>query len=111
MTATVDEHAGPDMETFDITGAFIHTETDKEVIMFVEVPLADTMMKVVPKIYCKCVIITSKVNPLLYIQIKKYHMLYFRVHYCFTQNMVKDLEAYGFQLNLYDPFVANKMIN
>ena len=29
----------------------------------------------------------------------------------FYRNLVKDIETYGFQINPYDPCVANKMIN
>ena len=47
----MDAHEGRDVATFDIPGEYVNTETDEDVIMFMEGALYDIMMKVAPKIY------------------------------------------------------------
>ena len=60
-------HGGQGADTFEITGTYLHTETDEDGIMLLEVALSDIMVKVVPKIYQKYVIMRSKGKPLLYV--------------------------------------------
>ena len=45
------------MEKIDIPGAYLHTETDEEVIMILEVPLDKLMVKLDPELYRKYVTI------------------------------------------------------
>ena len=99
------------MAIFDIPGLYLHTETDEEVIMFLEGSLDELMLKVSPKIYGKCVIIISKGKPLLYVQIQKsvYGLLLIALLFC--RELVKYLNTYVFQINPYNPCVENKMIN
>ena len=79
--------------------------------MLLEESLADIMVKVATELYQKCVIISSKDKPLLYVQIKK--LLYGLLHSALLlhRNLVRGLDAYGFQINPYDPFVKKNMIN
>ena len=44
-------HEGRDVATFEFTGEYIHTETDEDVIMFLEGSLDELIVKVAPKIY------------------------------------------------------------
>ena len=99
------------MATFDILGGYIHTETDKGVIVFLGGALDQIMVKVAPKIYRRCVIMSSKGKPLLYVQIQKALCGLLYSSLLFYRKLVKGLEAYGFQINPYKPCVANKMIN
>ena len=71
MTAAVETHEGQDVATFDKLESYLHTETDKDVIMLLEVVLADIKFKVEPKIYRMYVITSRKGKPILYVQIKK----------------------------------------
>ena len=79
--------------------------------MFLEGALSKIILKVSPKIYQKYVIMSKKGKPFLYVQIQK--ALYGLLHSAllFYRKLVMDIEAYGFQINPYDPFVKNKMIN
>ena len=78
ITPEVDAHECQNMAKFDIPGAYIHIEIEKDVIMLLEVALDEIMMKVTPNIYQKYSIISIKGKPLLYFQIKKalYGLLY-----------------------------------
>ena len=71
ITAAVGAHEGRDVEKIDTSGTYLHTETDEDVTMFLEVVLDELMVKVASNIYQKYVIMSNKGKPLLYIQIKK----------------------------------------
>ena len=76
--------------------------------MFLEGALSDTMVKASPKIYQKYFIMNSKGKPLLYVQIQKaFHGLLCSALLLY-RNLVNDVDAYGFQINPYEPCVANK---
>ena len=69
------------------------------------------MVNLLPKIYRKYVIMSSKGKKLPYFQIKK--ALYGLLHSAILlpRKLVKDLEAYGLQINPYNLCAANNMIN
>ena len=99
------------MATFEIPGVYLHTETDKDVIIYLEGALADIMMKVSPKIYQKYVIMSIKGKLLLCIQIKKSSHGLIRSEKLFHRKLLNYIESHGFQINSYDPCVANNMLN
>ena len=88
------------MDVFDIPGAYLHTETDKEVSMLLEGQLADIMVKVAPKIYLKYETMISKGELLLYVKAKKSMYGLLRSALLFCRKLMKDLEAYGLHINL-----------
>ena len=53
----------------------------------------------------------SKGKLLLYVQMQKLMHGLLRRAIVFDRNPTKDLEAYGFQINSYEPCVENKMAN
>ena len=59
------------MDSFDIMGIYLHTETDQDFIMVLEGPLSKLMMKVDPKLYSKYVKINSKGKSILYVKMHK----------------------------------------
>ena len=59
------------MSTFEILGAYIHTEIDENVTMLMERALSEITVKVIPKIYQKYVIMSSNEKPLIYVQMQK----------------------------------------
>ena len=59
------------MAIFYIPIACLNTETNEEVIMVLEGPLAEWMMKLDPKLYSKHVTINSKGKFILYVKINK----------------------------------------
>ena len=62
------------------------------------------MVKVSPKIYRKYVIVSSKGELILYVQILKVLYGLLQIALLFYSNFVKDLESYVFHINQYDPF-------
>ena len=65
ITVSVDKDEGRYVTTFDTLGAYLHTEIDEDVIMFMEGALDELMVKVALKIYQKYVIMIRKEKPLL----------------------------------------------
>jgi len=67
--------------------------------------------RVEPKLYRQYITTNSKGKPVLYV--KMYKALYglLRSALLFYKKLVVDLEAYGFEINPYDPCVANKTVN
>ena len=73
--------------------------------MFIEGALSELVANVAPNTYRNYVIIISKGKPLLYVQKKK--VLYGLLHSALLlyMKLVRDLDIYGFQINLYEPCV------
>ena len=86
ISVAVDAHERQDMATFYIPGAYIHTKTDEDVMMFLEVVISELMAKLEPKIYRKFVITSSKGKPLLHVQKKRRCMAYYTVYYCSAES-------------------------
>ena len=64
-----------------------------------------------PQLYRKYVTYDSKGNAMLYVQMTKALYGLLESALCFYKKLVKDLKGYGFEVNPYDPCVANKTIN
>ena len=79
--------------------------------MLLEVFLDDIMVKLSPKIYPKCGTMISKGKPLLYAHIQKALYGVLQSVLLLYIKLLKELEAHGFQINSYNPCVANKPIN
>lgn len=111
ITCTIEAHENRDVATIDIPGAYLHTETDEQVVMVLRGKLAELMVAIDPAKYKPFLTFDSKGTPLLYVRMLKalYGML--RSALLFYLKLVKDLKAYGFTLNPYDACVANKVIN
>jgi hypothetical protein len=84
---------------------------DEEVFMCLRGRLAKPMVKTAPEIYRKYIYVGSNNKPVLYVKLQKALYGYLRSALLFYQKLLKDLEDKGFELNPYDPCVANKVIN
>ena len=111
ITSVINANEHRYVETADVACAFLHTQSDEDVTMVLEVAFSKLMVKVDPTIYRKFITTTSKGKSLLYVKIHK--SLYGLLHSAllFYHKLVKDLEAEGFTINPYDPCVSNKLIN
>ena len=73
--------------------------------------LAEMMVQVDPAMYRKYVTYSPNGQAMLYVRLSKtlYGML--RAALLFYKKLRSDLENMGFEVNPYDPCVANKMVN
>jgi hypothetical protein len=115
LTSVIEAEEGRDVATCDIPNAFIQTE----------VPKSDkdgnrTIMKIrgiLVKILCTLeptyseYVVKERESDVLYVHVHRaiYGMMISSL--LFYQKLTGDLVKYGFQINPYDPCVANKMVN
>ena len=95
----------------DIANAFLHAENDKKIIILLRGKLANMMVQVDPIMYRKYLIYSPNGQAMLYVRLSKslYGML--RAALLFYKRLRSDLDNMGFEINLYDPYVVNKMVN
>ncbi len=92
---------------YNIPIAFINTDVDKDVLMVLKGELAEMMIQIAPQVYRKYVIVDKKGMKLLYVKLQKVLFGLMRASLMFSWKLRKDFEAYGLQVNPYDPCVAN----
>ena len=73
--------------------------------------LAELMVKIAPRIYRKFITVNAKGKPVLYVQLEKAVYGMVKSALLFYRKLVADLTSLGFEINPYDPCVANKIIN
>ena len=100
-----------DVATCDIPGAFLQADNPDFVLMRLDGILAELMVKIAPKLYRKYVTTNAKGKPVLYVQLEKAVYGMMKSALLFYRKLVADLISLGFEINPYDPCVANKIIN
>ena len=95
---------------YDVPGAFLHAESDENVLMVLRGELAEMMIHVAPQIYQPYVKMDKKGTPIIYVRLKKALHGLLRSSLLFYIKLRGELEAYGFKINHYDPCGGNKMV-
>jgi hypothetical protein len=92
---------------YNVPSTFVNTYVDEEVIMVLKGELAEMMIQIAPN--RKYVSVDKKGTKILYVKLQKalYGLMWASL--LFYRKLRKELEAYGFKINLYDPCVVNKM--
>ena len=111
VQATVYAHEHRDVATCDIPGAFLQADNPDYVLMRLDGILAELMVQVDPKLYRKYVTANAKGKTVLYVQLEKAVYGMMKSALLFYRKLVADLVSLGYELNPYDPCVANKNIN
>jgi hypothetical protein len=105
-----------DVMTADIPNAFVQTDIEdnnhikgQQIIMKIWGPLIDMLVEIEPKVYEDFVVYKGK-DKVLYIKMLRaiYGMLQSSLLY--YKKFRKDIESIGFEVNPYDPCVANQII-
>ena len=115
ITLAVDAKEERDTATLDIPNAFIQTqmkELDKDgnrFVMKIRGRLVDMLVQIAPEIY-KDFVTYENGQKILYVQVLRaiYGMLQSAL--LFYKKIRNDLTDSGFEINPYDPCVANKMV-
>jgi hypothetical protein len=68
------------------------------------------MVQVDPKLYRKFITTNTTGKPVLYVELEKAVYGMMKSALLFYRKLVADLASLGFEINPYDPCVANKMI-
>ena len=111
ITCAIDGHENRDVAIVDIPGAFLQAENDEFVLMLLRGKLAEMMIRVDPQLYRKYVITSPRGEPMLYVRLNKALYGLLRSALLFYKKLVGELQEMGFELNPYDPCVANRMVN
>jgi hypothetical protein len=115
LTAVIEAEEGRDVATCDIPNAFVQTEVEERdkdgnrTVMRIRGELVDILCKMDP-VYDDYWIFEGT-NKVLYVHITKaiYGLLVSAM--LFYKKLTTDLQGYKFEINPYDPCVANKMVN
>jgi hypothetical protein len=110
IQSTIFAHEGRDVATCDIPGAFLQVDNPDYVLMRLDGILAELMVTIAPNIYRKYITTTAKGKPVLYVQLEKALYGMMKSALLFYRKLMADLRSIGFELNPYDPCVANKII-
>ncbi len=98
------------MVTIDIPGAFLHATNDDYVVMRMNGTLGELMAKTDPKLYRKY-LTDEKGKKVLYLRLQKALYGMMKSALLFYRKLISELKGMGFEINPYDPCIANKMIN
>jgi hypothetical protein len=113
LTAAIDAKQKRDVMTADVPNAFVQTEIDRggvRIIMKIRGPLVDMLLEIDQTTYQDYVVYENG-KKVLYVRMLKalYGMLVSSLLY--YKKFKKDIESIGFQINPYDPCVANRVVN
>ena len=114
MTSTIYAAEERDVAVIDTPNAFIQTRIkndEDKVVLRLRGKLADLLIKTAPEIYRKHITINRKGETALYARALNEIYGIMKATLIFYQKFVGDLMTIGFELNPYDPCVANKTIN
>ncbi len=106
----INAHKEHDVACFDIPGAFLHVDSDKDITMILKGRLAELMVKVAPNLYRKYISMDAKGSAILYVKMQKAIYGLLRSALLFYKKLA-NLESTGFKVNPYDPCVAHKTVN
>ena len=95
----------------DTDNDFLHLENDEYVLMLLCAKLAEPLVKVDPKLCKKYVVTLNQGVPMLYVKQTKALYGIMCSAMLFYNNLRRYLEEIGFEINPYDPCVANMTIN
>ena len=111
LSCVIDGQEGRQVATVDIPGAFMHSEMDEVLHLRLDGPMAELLCKVDETKYRQYMCYEKK-KPVLYVQLMRALYGTLQAALLFWINLSTFLtEELGFELNPYDPCVANKMIN
>jgi hypothetical protein len=112
LTAVIEASEGRDVATCDIPNTFIQTEVEERdkdgnrTIMKIRGVLAELLCEV-DTVYSDYLIVDRK-GKILYVQINKAIYVMLVSAMLFYEKLVKDLQAFGVELNLFDPCIAKQ---
>ncbi len=96
ITTVIDAYKGLDVACFDIPGAFLHANLDKDITMVLKGRLAELMVQVAPILYRKYISVDRKGTAILYVKMQKAMYGLLRSALLFYRTLIADLESNGF---------------
>ncbi len=92
---------------YDVPKAFVNMDVNKDVLMVLKGELVTMLLKIAPEVYQRYMTMDRKGILVLYVKLQKALYGLMRASLLFYRKLRLELEAYRFQINPYDPCVAN----
>ena len=109
LTETINELEGIDVALVDIPGEYLSADMGNKVHVVFRGTLEEMMVADDPALYRPFMSYETE-KLVLYIRLQKALYGCLKIVLLFYEKLVGDLEAYGFRINSYNPFVSNKML-
>jgi len=110
ITAVIDALERRDVGTADLPGAFMQADMDELVHVRLVGKMVEMLLEIDRELYGPYVVY-EKGEPVIYVELLKALYGTVRAAWLFYETLTTKLEGWGFEMNPYDPCVANKMIN
>ena len=115
LTSVIEAHEGRDVVMVDMPNAFVQTKLEKgpdqkKIVMRLRGAVAEMMVRCAPEV-CKPHVVFENGQKVICVESSKALCGLSISALLFCKKSLKDLASMGFELNPYDPCVANKMIN
>ena len=107
----MEAHEGLNVAVADLPNAFLHADNKEKTLMLLKGKLAELMVQIDQKMYQKYVITSVKGEPMLYVRLSKALYGLLQSASLFYKKLQTKLEDFGFEVNPYNPCVANKIVN
>lgn len=115
LTAAVEAHEERDVAVCDLPGAYLSVDMDEmgeeHVHMILRGRMAELMAMTAPAVYRDYISVDGRGNKVLYVRLKKALYGLLKSALLFYRKLWGDLSSLGFEINPYDPCVANKMVD
>ena len=110
ISCTIDAHEERDVAVVDVPGAFMQADMEDTVYMRIDGAMAELLIQLDPDYYNQ---FAERHNGKLVLYVLLLKALYgtLKAALLFWKKLSSTLISWGFEINPYDPCVANKMIN
>jgi Reverse transcriptase (RNA-dependent DNA polymerase) len=110
LTCAIDAYENRVVATADVPGAFMHAKMDETLYMKLEGPQVKSLVEINSKKYKDYVEMEGN-KEVLYVRLKKALYGTLQAALLFWKELCGTLVKWGFEINPYDPCVANKVID
>ena len=100
ITTVIDVHEGHNVACFDIMGAFLHADVNKDITMVLKGRLTELIVQVATNLYRNYITVDRKGTAILYVKMQKALYGLLRSALLFYKKLVADLESNRFMMNL-----------
>jgi hypothetical protein len=107
ITAAIVVSENRKVRCYDVHSMFVNMDVDKDVLIVSKGKLATMLLNIVLEVYQRYMTADRKGSPVLYVNLQKALNRLMRASLLFNRKLRLELEAYEFEVNLYDPCGAN----
>ena len=110
MTGVVDAKERRNVDVLDIANTFLQADNNKTVNMLLRGKLTEMVVRIDLAFYREYVTYSANGVPVLYVRLSKALYGILRAALLFYKRLQSTLEDTGFEVNTYNPCVANMMV-